>query len=254
MEKQVGLCHVVCLMFERIRYLLLQIRNPDDGMRAQEVRCFSATLRCDAGQIEVCDLLQAVPTAQQLRRCDMVLIGGSGHYSAAKEGDWLLRALDEMRTLYELRKPTFASCWGFQAFARALGGEVHNDLPHAELGSHGAFLTDAGLEDPIFSFLGPQFIALMGHEDRVVQLPRGAVLLASSQRVTNQAYCFPDRPIYATQFHPELDRESFRERIWAYPEYIERITGQSFEEFDAALRQPDKTGELLPRFVKHVLF
>ena len=77
-----------------------------------------------ARQIQVYDLLSGVPALRQLNDVDVVLLGGSGDYSVAAGGDWLQPALETMRELYELGKPTFASCWGFQALAKALGGEV----------------------------------------------------------------------------------------------------------------------------------
>src|SRR3954463_7229344 len=81
----------------RLRFLLLQTRNPGDPMGAQEVRCFARALGCDASAIEVFDLLNAAPGVEKLQRADMLLLGGSGHYSAARESEWLERALDCLR-------------------------------------------------------------------------------------------------------------------------------------------------------------
>ena len=54
-------------------------------MRAQEVRCFAKMLECDISAIQVADLLgTTVPTAE-LQEADLLLLGGSGHYSAAGE-------------------------------------------------------------------------------------------------------------------------------------------------------------------------
>ncbi|MFG0261332.1 MAG: type 1 glutamine amidotransferase, partial [Novipirellula sp. JB048] len=106
------------------RFLLLQVRDADDPMCAQEVDCFARALGCDAQRIRVFDLLSGVPTVEQLDQVDVVLLGGSGAYSVARGGDWILPALEAMRELFELGKPTFASCWGHQAMAQALGGEV----------------------------------------------------------------------------------------------------------------------------------
>ena len=131
-------------MFERLHYLLLQVRNADDPMREQEVRCFAEALRCDPSQIAVFDLLSGAPTPRQLRPYDVVLLGGSGDYSVAAGGPWLEAALDAMRELLDLGKPTFASCWGFQAMARALGGLVVTDLRRAEVGTVSIRLTTQG--------------------------------------------------------------------------------------------------------------
>ncbi|HWL72816.1 MAG TPA: type 1 glutamine amidotransferase, partial [Burkholderiaceae bacterium] len=159
--------------------MLLQVRDAQDSMREQEVGCFAAALSCDRQQIRTRDLLSAVPSALELSSTDMILLGGSGRYSATANAPWLDHALDLLRLLHTRRKPTFASCWGFQAMARALGGTVIHDPSRAELGTHAVTLTAAGKADPLFGALGDSFEAQMGHEDVVVELPRDAVLLAS---------------------------------------------------------------------------
>jgi len=239
-------------MFDKIRYLLLQVRNPDDPMRPQEIGCFARALRCPREQIRTLDLLSGVPTVQQLDAVDVVLLGGSGDYSVAKGGDWLGVALEAMRELYDLAKPTFASCWGFQAMAKAMGGEVVTDLGRAELGTVPMRLTDAGREDPVFGPLGDIFEVGIGHQDIVVRLPEDAVRLASTDLVENQAFCFKGKPIYCTQFHPELDRKAFLERVHAYPQYVERIVGVTLEDFVKTCRETPESEALLRRFVRHV--
>jgi len=221
-------------------------------MCAQERTSFSAALECDLDDIRCWNLISGGPDKASLDDSDVVLIGGSGHYSAAGEGEWLDRALDVLRDLYESKKPTFASCWGFQAIARALGGTTFHDLDHAELGSIPVTLTDAGRNDPIFGALADEFQALQGHEDYVAELPPGAILLASTQLVPNQAFTFPDRSLYATQFHPELTRERYLERLRAYPNYIEEITGLSYDSFATQVEETPGISGLLTRFAAQV--
>lgn len=240
-------------MLQQVRYLLLQVRNSDDPMREQEVGCFARSLDANLSQISVFDLLQSPLQESDLETTDIILIGGSGHYSAAGEGDWLEVALESLRLVYHSRKPTFASCWGFQAMARAMGGRVIHDLNRAELGVHHVSLTDAGKADPVFGPSGPVLEGLMGHEDTVVELPPGTELLASTERVENQAYRFVDRPIYCTQFHPELDRDSYTSRLRTYPEYVQKIAGLSLQEFQQSIHDTPETTELLKRFVQQVM-
>ena len=239
-------------MIDNLRYLLLQVRDPDDPMHRQEVGCFARALRCDEERIGVLDLLNAAPDKRQLNAVDMVLLGGSGNYSAIDDGAWVEPALDGLRLVHELSKPTFASCWGFQAMARAMGGEVVNDLDRAELGTHELRLTSAGRRDPVFGPLKDVFQGQMGHEDCVVRLPRDATLLASTRRVENQAYRFEGRPIYCTQFHPELNRANLLERVVAYPHYVNRIAGMTLEKFAQMCQDTPETEALLRRIVDHV--
>jgi GMP synthase (glutamine-hydrolysing) len=240
-------------MLDTVRYLLLQVRNPGDLMRRHEVACFARALGCEVERIAVFDLISGVPSRRRLDAADVVLLGGSGDYSVAEGGAWLPAALEAMRELHEESKPTFASCWGFQAMARALGGAVVTDISRAELGTHALRLTDAGQRDPVFGPLGEVFLAQMGHQDIVVQLPPDAVLLASTERVENQAFCFFGKPIYCTQFHPELRREDLLARLDAYPQYVEHLAGMTVAEFAAACRDTPVAEALLPRFVRHAL-
>jgi GMP synthase (glutamine-hydrolysing) len=248
----------------QLRYLLLQTRNPGDPMAAQEIRCFAKALECEISAISVFDLIGSAPSIDTLQRVDMLLLGGSGHYSVATRASgpgetdrprspWIDRTLDTLREIHRIAKPTFASCWGFQAMARAMGGECFNDVPNAEVGTIELQLTDAGCADPIFGTLPRQFVGQAGHEDHVVRLPSDAELLASSSRVSEQAFHFIGRPIYCTQFHPELNRAAMLERVIAYPEYIARIAQISFDEFVQNVRETPEANSLLRRFVSHCL-
>ena len=234
-------------MFEKLRFMLFQVRNPDDPMRSQEVDCFARALCCDRRQICVTSILQGVPTRAALDRVDMVLLGGSGDYSVAAGGDWLPAALDTMRELHDWSKPTFASCWGFQAMARALGGEVLTDLNRAELGTTTLRLTEAGQCDPVFGAMPQPFLGQSGHQDVVDRLPPQAELLASSRRVANQAFRIAGKPIYCTQFHPELTRATLLERLRTYPQYVRKIAGVPYEEFAATCVEAAESETLIRR-------
>lgn len=234
------------------RYLLLQIRSEKDPIRSQEVGCFAKALNCGVKQIDTLDLLTQRLSIDRLETANAVLIGGSGDYSAAGESSWLQNVLADLRLLCESRKPTFASCWGFQAIARALGGRCIHDPAHAELGTIELQLTDAGKDDPLFQFLEDPFLGLAGHEDHVVQLPPSAVLLASSEQVANQAFKLQDAPIYGTQFHPELELATFLDRVAAYPQYVEKIAGTSMAELAQRCQDTPQSRGLLSRFADYV--
>ncbi len=234
------------------RYTLLQVRNPDDPMREHEREAFARVLETATEQIQIVDLLSIDAADHLFADTDMFLLGGSGHYSAAGEGAWLDRALTTLRKVHQSGTPTFASCWGFQAMARAMGGRVINDLSHAEVGTHELYLTDAGREDPVFSPLGDMFLGQMGHEDCVAELPPNATLLASSPLVENQAYRFNDRPIYCTQFHPELSRADLMDRVAMYPKYVVQIAKMPSDEFCETIQETRESEGVLKRFAAMV--
>lgn len=231
-----------------LKYLLLQIRDPDDPIGPQEVDCFAKAIGCDRDCIERFDLLTERVTTARLDAVDAVLIGGSGNYSAAGDSEWLDRVLADLRLMCEQKKPTFASCWGFQALARALGGRCIHDPQHAELGTIELTLTDAGKRDSLFGKLDNPFFGLAGHEDHVVELPPNAELLASSATVANQAFKLTDAPIYCTQFHPELELATFMHRVRAYPQYVEKIAGTTFDAFAKRCQDAPQARGLMRNF------
>jgi len=93
----------------------------------------------------------------------------------------------------------------------------------------------------------------MGHEESVAKLPTDAILLAFSKRASHQAYKIKDKPIYCTQFHPELNVVDMEGRIKFYPEYIARIRKHYPEAISDGLKDTPQAEALLLKFVKLVL-
>lgn len=233
-----------------IRCLLLQVRDADDPMGPHETSSFQRILASLPTRIAVFDLLSRPLQARDLDRVDLVLMGGSGSYSATSTDPWLETALDSLRLVHASRVPAFASCWGFQGMAAAMGGEVIRDRSRAEVGTYEIELTPAGRADAVFSYLGSRFKAQLGHEDLVETLPPRTTLLASSARVAHQAYRFDDAPIYCTQFHPELDAAGLCSRLKEYPRYAEEVTGRTMDEVLARFQDAREAERLVPRFAE----
>lgn len=234
-----------------LRFLLLQIRDPDDDMRDHEIRCFARVAATSREAIDIHDLLNEPLSVEHLANIDCVFVGGSGDYSVVGDATWLDRALDSLRLLHASKVPTFASCWGHQAMARALGGKVVHAAEFAEVGSIEMSVTEAGRKDSIFGSLGTTFFAQVGHEDTVVELPPRTTLLAYSNRCPVHAFRFEDAPIYCTQFHPELSREDLLLRVESYPRYVESIAGMPMAEFRNQMRPSEAASGLIGHFLTH---
>ena len=234
---------------EPLHCLLLQVRDPGDPMSGHEIASFERSLSPRPVRIDTFDLLGELLGPRDLDGVSLVVLGGSGAYSAATGGPWFAKALESLRAVHAAGVPAFASCWGFQAMAVAMGGEVVNDLSRAEIGTHRLLLTPAARTDPVFGGLGGSFKAQMGHEDRVRTLPPRSTLLASSELVANQAYRFDDAPVYCTQFHPELDVAGILARLSAYPRYLAEVAGTTYERIAAQLEETPEANTLIKRFV-----
>lgn len=200
-----------------VRILLIQARNTAE-MERQEKQCFIERTGVETDRLFGINVVREPLRLDVLDAVDVVMIGGAGEYSAFQNPAWMDPLLQFVRELRDRKVPTVGSCWGHQVIARALGGTVVHDPDKAELGCGTVHLTEAGRRDPLFRGFPDTFNANMGHHDRVVELPDGAVELAHNDQ-PNQAFRLKDAPIYGTQFHSELDADRERERLVAYREY-----------------------------------
>lgn len=237
-------------MRSNLRFCLLQIRNDGDPVKAEEYDCFVRRLDVPAAQLEAVDVLSEPLDERLYERCDAILVGGSGEYSVLDDAPPIHRFLDFLGATATRGFPTFASCFGFQALALALGGEVKHDEERAEVGSYEIELTPEGGDDPLFGDLLPErFFAQQGHKDHVTRLPSGAVHLARSERSEHQALRFGDGPVWATQFHPELAEEDNRRRIMRY----QARYANELEAVLALMRPSTATHDMLGRFADRLL-
>ena len=110
--------------------------------------------------------------------------------------------------------PFFGACYGIGTLGSLQGGLV--DRTYGEpIGAVSIRQTAEGLADPLFGVLPEVLDVFLGHKEAVTRLPRGAVLLAGSAACPVQAFRL-GRNVYATQFHPELDRDGLCLRIDTY--------------------------------------
>lgn len=236
------------IVSQQARVLLIQVRDADDPMREQEIGCFARCLNLSSSQLQVFDLTAGRPLTSAVSQTDLALIGGSGNYSVATGGPWWRTASDSLIELCESRVPVFGSCWGFQALARAMGGVVVTDHSRAQVGTVQVQLTEQATDDPVFAGCPDPLAVQAGHQDIVDRLPENAVCLAGNSLVAHQAFRLTDRPVYGTQFHPELDRAGLLERIHAYPQYVENIAGISLQQFVSHCRETPDSAAVLQRF------
>ncbi|MCH7679729.1 type 1 glutamine amidotransferase [candidate division KSB1 bacterium] len=239
---------------ENLKFTLIQCRNPDDPMREQEIQCFSQALNFPGAIVTGVNILEEIPHTKLFEQSDAILIGGSGDYGVIDEHAFLHPLFKFLGDACEAGFPMFASCFGFQALCQALGGNVIRDSKNTEVGTYKIQLTDEGKVDPLFSELPEQFYAQVGHKDRADKLPIGAVNLAFSDKAPCQAYKIKNKPIYATQFHPELTMAQNRERFEIYIDgYTHDKTGMDAELIRNSYRESRETYRLLPLFVEKVL-
>jgi GMP synthase (glutamine-hydrolysing) len=236
------------------KILLLQARNAEDPMAAHEHRCFVNQTGLPIGNVVVHDLCGGPPSLAGVRGYDALMVGGSGDYYVS-DGNLphFESFLDLLQEVVAARHPTFASCFGYQSLVAALGGEVFKDVSNTEVGTYVLTLTTDGRADELFGELPDRFNAQLGRKDRAFRHPDGIPNLASSESNPFQALRVPGAPIWATQFHPELDRDTNADR---YLHYLEGYAAHMSDEDRAnaldRFRDSPETSGLLRRFVELV--
>ena len=96
--------------------------------------------------------------------------------------------------------PVFGICYGFQAMARALGG----DVARTGLSEFGRTVTSISAGGVLLAGLPDTLNVWMSHGDSVAAAPAGFTALASSAGAPIAAFEHPDRGFAGVQWHPEV--------------------------------------------------
>jgi GMP synthase (glutamine-hydrolysing) len=242
-----GFGYYVAVFNKVMRLLILQSRFASDPMLEHERECFIATTRRRVEELHFRNVMGGVPSVEDVTAYDAVIIGGSGDFSVVECDQAFFEPMsDLLRGLVGLGFPIFGCCFGFQLLVDALGGMVVRDPENSEIGSFDVKVNEEGARDSLFGQLPREFVAQMGHFDRARKLPDGVLNLVSSERCDFQAVRIPGAPIWATQFHPELDEQGNRDRCVAYIKEFGEIDGYE------ALPSPEAL-TILPKFLELAL-
>jgi len=137
----------------------------------------------------------STPVAEIVARKPAALILSGGPSSVYADG---APAVDP--ALFEAGIPVLGLCYGFQAMARALGGEVAHDGTR-EYGRTELTVTSPGT---LHDGLPATHPVWMSHGDSVVAAPEGFTVTAKSGRVAVAAFEDVDRRLAGVQYHPEV--------------------------------------------------
>jgi GMP synthase (glutamine-hydrolysing) len=146
-----------------------------------------------------------MPVAEMLAKDPVAVILSGGPSSVYADGAPLVDA-----ALFETGVPTFGICYGFQAMALALGGEV------ARTGLSEFGRTELRVTDPLSAlFHGTPHDQLvwMSHGDAVHTAPEGFRVVAVTDGAPVAAFEDRDRRLAGVQFHPEVLHSEHGQRV-----------------------------------------
>ena len=131
-----------------------------------------------------------------------VILSGS-HMSAYEESTG--RA---PKAAFELGVPVLGICYGMQTMAQQLGGKVQagkvREFGYAEVRARGHTKLLDGIEDSRNTEGHGLLKVWMSHGDKVVEMPPGFKLMASTEACPIAGMADEDRRLYGVQFHPEV--------------------------------------------------
>jgi GMP synthase (glutamine-hydrolysing) len=133
----------------------------------------------------------------------VVVFGSTFNVEHADEQPFIKETADVIREALERRIPYLGVCFGGQLLAWALDAAV-GEGPVREIGFEPIRPTEDAVYDLLFSHLADGDMAFQWHRD-AFELPEGATLLASGDRVGNQAFRVGELA-WGTQFHCEVNR------------------------------------------------
>jgi len=125
---------------------------------------------------------------------------------------WSERTAGWIRNAMDDALPLFGICYGHQLMAHALGGCVDYLPGGREIGTEVISLSPDVGDDRATAGLPSSFRAHTTHEQSVMEIPAGAMVLASSERDPHHWLRYGPNAL-STQFHPEFSADVMRAYI-----------------------------------------
>lgn len=215
------------------KILIIQFRQEKSSIEHEQA-CFDRELASEEVSLQYVSAFHNLEVFSQpaalLSGVSGVILGGSGEFDfdGGRPSDDVVRlaSYDAARRfqsfvtyLQENNIPTLAICYGHQLLAASSGVVVVNDTTQAKAGSHVVYLTDIGINDPLFADIPATFIAQYGHKDSLSLLPENATLLATGDACRFSAIRYK-KCCYSVQFHPELSAIDVIQKFASNPSYL----------------------------------
>jgi GMP synthase (glutamine-hydrolysing) len=236
-----------------LKILLLQIRE-GGKVREEEHASFAAYSGLRPEQIEILNVFDTpVFPVTVIDGYDALLVGGASEANVLKpeEYPFVVTCQRLLRHCAEQSVPVFASCFGFQLAVLALGGEILHKDEDFEMGTVPILLTERSLEDPIFRDVSNGFPAVSVHRQYAAELPDTCEVLAYTQQCIH-VLRVKEKPFWAFQFHPEVDKKTLVERLTHYRAHYTDGDGHLDRVLRSAVETPE-SNHLVAKFVERVL-
>ena len=218
-------------------FLLLSTRPELEAAEA-EYASFRALMGLDSEQlIQIRVNEEPLPEITLDDYSGIILGGGPLNATEPEKGEHQLRIEADLaglvRRIIAADFPFFGTCYGIGIVALTVGSPLsrtYGETPSCIT----VQVSPEGKADPLFAGMPDSFSTLVGHVEAADAVPENGVLLVSGENCPVQMYRLGEN-VYITQFHPELEPETFAQRLRIYKnngyydlsEY-DRIAGEAF--------------------------
>lgn len=236
-----------------LKILLLQIRETEQ-VKQEELESFARYSKLDVTQFDVLNVFDQPDFARDVAQgYDALFVGGASEANVLEPETYTFVPNAERLLLQcvEDETPVFASCFGFQLAAQALGREILDDKENYEMGTIPISLTEHAASDQVFRGIRNDFLAVSVHQQKAISAPEGCIELAYTD-ICCHAFRVANKPFWAFQFHPEVDRDILIDRLTYYKEKYTDDDGHLTEVLESAQETPE-SNHLIGLFVDRVL-
>jgi GMP synthase (glutamine-hydrolysing) len=207
----------------------------------EDLGSFSPVLQAHGFEINYLEAADfALRPAELLSQLDalseelLIILGGPVSVNDTAMFPFIEAEISLLRQRIAADRPTLGICLGAQLIASALGASVYAGK-EKEIGWYDLQLTAAG-ELSALRYLGAKHCSMLHWHGETFALPKGAVLLASSEKYQNQAFSYGKNTL-ALQFHPEVTQHGLEKWFIGHIGEIQQTEGISVEKLRQDARQ-----------------
>ncbi|MEM4368080.1 MAG: gamma-glutamyl-gamma-aminobutyrate hydrolase family protein [Candidatus Anstonellales archaeon] len=181
------------------------------------------------------------------RKYTHIILGGSSEFSLTKEAalpkerDFIIKKTEKIiKEILKKDFPTLGVCFGHQLIARHLGIKILRHLKKKEIGT---FLVYKNKDDQLLKNIPSKFYAIFAHIDFVSNRKiKHLQILAKTNKDNNTILKFKNN-VYGIQFHAELSKKDFLERL--------KITNErEYLNFFPNLKNTKESENIIKNFLK----
>jgi GMP synthase (glutamine-hydrolysing) len=155
------------------------------------------------------------------KKYNYFIFGGSSEFGLADETSYpverkiiLKKTKRLINYLIEKNFPTLGICFGHQLIAIHLGAKVVRNLNKKEVGTYIVSIKDGYEKDKIFNNIKKNFYAQFAHIDFIYEDSKNKKIISIAKTQNDNFSMFKFKTnVYGVQFHPELSKKTFIERL-----------------------------------------